>query len=423
MTLVNLDIVAIGAQGDGIAEQDGQAIFVRGGVTGDRVEAAITATKSGAKFADIKQIIEPSPHRVEDRCAVYKKCGGCQLQHISDDLYANWITDRLEAVFSQHGFNDIDMAAPRITPAGSRRRLSLKALKLKTSVVLGFSKESSHQIVDVDACPVAEPSLNALFSPLRAVLVGVLSDRMTAKIAMTMTTSGADLLIEASKMLTLTDREALVAFAEAHDVASIHWQEGGFLDPVAIRREPVVNLDGLMTALPPGGFIQATDFGQTSLVAEVVGACEGYTRVADLFSGIGTFTFPLAKTHQVLAVEGAKPALDALTNARNQASKLKQIVVKHRDLYRRPLQAFEFKGFEAVVFDPPRAGAKEQCEELAISDVKRIVAVSCNPNTLARDLRILADGGYRLDRIIPIDQFLWSTHLEVVAVMTKESPE
>ena len=181
----------------------------------------------------------------------------------------------------------------------------------------------------------------------------------------------------------------------------------------------MMDLSDIRVPLAPAAFIQATSEGENALVAEVLAACKGAKRVADLFAGIGTFSFPLAKSHQVLAVEGAKTAVDALQGGANQAVGLKQIVAKHRDLYRRPLTAKELAGFDAVVFDPPRAGAKEQAIELAQSDVKTIVAISCNPNTFARDARILADGGYQLTRVVPVDQFLWSPHLELVGVFSK----
>jgi len=243
---------------------------------------------------------------------------------------------------------------------------------------------------------------------------------MSADVHITLTATGLDLLIDAPMELDLSARELFVAFANKHDVAAIHWRDQGFLDPVIIRREPMMNLSDVRVPLAPAAFIQATAEGEAALVQEVIAACEGYGRVADLFCGVGTFTFPLAKRHQILAVEGAKQALLALQAGANQATGLKQIIAKHRDLYRRPLTPKELSAFDAVVFDPPRAGAKEQVAELAQSTVKRIVAVSCNPNTFSRDARTLVDGGYVLEKAIPVDQFLWSPHLELVGIFTRK---
>jgi 23S rRNA (uracil1939-C5)-methyltransferase len=417
--VIELEITGLGAQGDGTGTLDGTPVFVPGAMPGDLAAIALTDMRRNGIYADLIGILRESPDRADPPCHHFGRCGGCQLQYIGDAPYRAWVRDRAAMALAHHGFDAGLVLDLVITPRASRRRVALKALRVATGVVLGFNERKSHQIVDINMCPVTRPELVALFDPLRAALAKVLPQRMAATVHMTLTAGGVDLLVEAPKELSLVDREALVAFAEENDIAALHWQDQGFLDPVVIRREPVMNLSGTRVPLPPAAFIQASDEGEAALVDAVVAGCEGYGRVADLFCGIGTFTFPLAHHHQVLAVEGAKAALDALAGGVNMARGLKQVVTRHRDLFRRPLSRTELAMFDAVVFDPPRAGAKEQVAELAYADVARVVAVSCNPNTFSRDARMLADGGFRLESVLPVDQFLWSPHLELVGVFSR----
>lgn len=416
---LEIEIESLGAQGDGIGYKNGEPVFVPGTAPGDRVRATVAEKRRNGLHAILDEIVEPSENRITSACEHFGRCGGCQLQFLNENSYRDWLIERTNMALAHHGFDTDLVIAPKISPPQSRRRVALKALNLPGHLVLGFSEKQSHKLVDLSECPVSVPEITSLLKPLRALLRGILAPRMSAEVHLTLTATGVDMLVDAAMELDLNAREQLVAFAEREDVAAIHWRDQGFLDPVAIRREPMMNLSGTLVPLSPAAFVQATQDGEAALVEAVVDACNGYKRVADLFCGMGTFTFPLAKSHQVLAVEGAKQPLDALRLGANQASGLKQIIVKHRDLFRRPMTAAELSGFEAVVFDPPRAGAKEQAEELAKSNVQRIVGVSCNPNTFSRDARILADGGYCLERVVPIDQFLWSPHLELVGVFTR----
>lgn len=417
--LAEVKITSLGAQGDGVGEHDGTPVFVPGAVPGDLVSAELGEAKRNGIYATLAHVLEPSSARAEPVCSVFGKCGGCQLQYLSDDIYTKWLKERAAMALAHHGFSANLVADPIVTPAKSRRRIALKALKMGKGLVLGFAKKQTHQIIDIKDCPVTRSELTDLIKPLRALFGDILPNRMQAELHLTVTGTGVDMLVDAAMEIDLAAREKLVEFANAHDIAAIHWRDQGFLDPVIIRRTPMMDLSGVRAPLSPAAFIQASEEGEKALVAEVVAACKGAKRVADLFCGMGTFSFPLAKSHQVLAVEGAKQALDALQAGANQATDLKQIVAKHRDLFRRPLTAKELAGFDAVVFDPPRAGAKEQAQELAQSSVSTIVGVSCNPNTFSRDARFLADGGYVLQRVVPVDQFLWSPHLELVGVFSK----
>ncbi len=417
--ILEVTIERLGAQGDGIALVEGQPLYVPYSVPGDHLSVRVSGGGKKAMTGEILNILTPSPNRQDPPCEVFYPCGGCQLQQLNDDIYRSWLTDRLHAPFAQHGITGYEVLEPVISPPGTRRRLGLKALKLKDKTVLGFNKQSSHQLVDIGSCPVAHVKLTELFKPLRTLLHKVLDDRMPATVHLTLTASGVDILVAAAKPLSLTDREALADFADTHDIAALNWQDDGFLDPVVIRREPVMDFGGTYVALPPATFVQATAVGEAALVDAVAQGCSGASRVADLFAGIGTFTLPLAKKAQVLAVEGAEASVQALKAGVARAGGIKQVVTKHRDLYRRPLTATELNGFDAVVIDPPRGGAQTQCGMLAGSSVERIISVSCNPNTLARDAKILVDGGYKLISLLPVDQFLWSQHLEVVATFQR----
>ncbi len=412
-------IASLGAQGDGVASHEDVPVYVPGALPGEEVLATVQERKKGGLYCELAEVVVASPERIEPACPHFSTCGGCQLQHMSNSLYAEWIGSRASMALAQHRLDTSVIRAPMITPQASRRRIALKALKVASGVVLGFNERQSHRVIDLSVCPVTRRELTSLFASIRTLLQAVLKQGMAASVHLTLTSTGVDMLVEAPMPLDLAARETLVDFANEHDLAALHWQEEGFLDPVAIRREPVMNFSGTLVPLPPASFVQASTEGETDLVAVVTQACEGYGRVADLFAGVGTFTFALARSHQVLAVEGAKGALEALTRAANISTGLKKVVPHHRDLFRRPLTAKELAPFEAVVFDPPRAGAKEQVAELAGSAVQRIVAVSCNPNTFARDARMLVDGGYVLESVQPVDQFLWSPHLELVAVFTR----
>lgn len=420
---VSVTIDKLGAQGDGIGEHDGLPIYVPGALPDELVSAQAVEKKRGGVYAKLISVDRPSPIRAQPRCKHFGNCGGCQLQHLNDDFYKQWITDRASLALSQHGFQNVRVHEPYIALPSSRRRVSFKVHKGGSGLVLGFNAKHSHQVVNISECPITSGTILQLIPELKGVLNKILPTRMVATIHCTLASNGVDILVEAQHELDLIARELLAEFADNQDVASLIWQHDGFMDPVSIRREPVMEFAGVRVPLPPASFVQASAECEAAMVKHVIDVCRGYGRVADLFCGMGTFTFPLAFEHQVLAVEGAQAPLKSLEAGRNfssaQGIKLKQIITKHRDLFRRPLTATELVGFEAVVIDPPRAGAQAQMTEIAKSSVQRIVSVSCNPNTFARDARILADGGYELERILPVDQFLWSSHLEMVGVFTR----
>ncbi len=428
--IITLNIKEIGARGHGVGYHKGLPAYVPFTVTGDVVKAAITKPHKNSYQCELIQVEQAGPDRQAPICPVFGMCGGCDLQALGNDSYQAWVTHRTLSALQHQGFgidgSPINVLAPLISPKHSRRRVALKAVRTEKGTLMGFHKAASLDIVDTDACPIADPALADLIIPLKALLNSLLAQGTRASVHMTLAANGVDMLIGLPNKPDLEAREALANFAQQHDLAALHVQEDGFLDPIIIQREPVMNFAGVRVQLPPASFVQATAAGETALIAAVLAGCEGATYVADLFCGLGTFTLPLARRYQVMAVEGALSALQPLKAAVNltqttQGGHLQPVTAVHRDLFRSPLTATELSKFDAVVFDPPRAGAAGQVAELARSNVPKIVAVSCNPNTFSRDARTLVDGGYMLQSVQPIDQFLYSAHIELVGVFTRYS--
>lgn len=359
--------------------------------------------------------VKHGPHHATPACRHFPACGGCQLQHIDDTAFADFVVDRVASALLAQRFADTDIRAPHISPAHSRRRASLTAERRGRQVQLGFNGAQTNRIVDMAECPVLHPAIEALVKPLRGLLPTLLADRKVATIQMTLADQGVDLLISNVEADGLDAVMALSDFAQEHRLARLSIDEG--FGPTA-RWEPeplTITLGGLAVAMPEGAFLQATADGEAKLVQSVLEAVGPVETSADLFAGLGTFA--LALPGQVVAAEAARDAITALQTAANRSGRL--VRCEHRDLFRRPLTAKELASFEAVVLDPPRAGARDQVAELAASPVPRIAYVSCNPATFARDASILANGGYRLDWVQPVGQFRWSTHVELAAAFSR----
>ena len=379
------------------------------GVTADGRHVALTAP---GDMVDIAANIIPGPHHVDPPCRHFPKCGGCQLQHIDDESYADFIVERIASALTAQKLGVPEIQSPHLSPPRTRRRASLRAERVCKRIVLGFNEAVSHYIVDIRECHILLPELFALVEPLRGLLGTMLAPRKTANIHLTWTDQGADVAIDGVTVEGLAAHEALTIFAQNHKLARLAIDEGYGSEP-RWEPEPVTTtLDGVAVGLPIKGFLQATADGANALtdaVREIVGDA---ALIADLFAGVGTFAMPIAAKARVLAVEGARDPALALRLAANRSGR--QVAVEHRDLFRRPLSEEELNKFEAVILDPPRAGAKEQAPALARADIDRIAYVSCNPATFARDARTLAEGGWRIDWIKPVGQFRWSTHVELV---------
>lgn len=389
-------VVRLAARGDGITAS---GRFIAGVAPGDSV-------------SDDGNIVRGVDH-IDPACRHFPACGGCQLQHVSDRAYSAYMVDRINDALHAQGLASPDILAPILSPPAARRRAALTAERKGNEVRLGFNQAGSHELVNLTECPVLVPQLSRLLAPLRAWLRSTMTPRQRAPVRMTLADQGVDLMVGGLALDGLETLEAMTAFAAAQGLARLTIDEG-YGPSTRWEPEPVtISLSGVAVPLPEGAFLQATADGEAALVTSVKAALAPTPdmAIADLFAGLGTFS--LALPGRVEAVEGARDAILSLQTAANRGLRL--VTCAHRDLFRRPLTSAELARFDAIVIDPPRAGAKEQMAAIAQSSVPVVASVSCNPATFARDARVLVDGGYRLDWIQPVGQFRWSTHAELVA--------
>lgn len=417
---MEVKIETIGARGDGITHVDGKPVYVAFGLPGEVINVELGAKRGDGQIASILDIITPSSDRVTPPCPHYEKCGGCALQHLSDDAIKREKRQILVRALERKGFDGLQVNQTLSAPAGTRRRVRLACLRLRGRTILGFNERAGANIIDLKACPVSAPGIEAIIKPLRKMCTNMPSLGKAADIQITLSDNGPDIVFypKTPKELSLDERFDLADFAEANGVARIAIESKGFVEPVAAIHDVQVNFAGYKVALPVGAFLQPSKDGENIIAGLVANAVKGADKVADLYAGCGSLTFPIAANPNgptVHAVEGAEIQVNALRKTAGGTRVTSEI----RDLAEEPLTVSELNKFDAVVFDPPRAGAMAQAEELSSSDVKTVVAVSCNPATMARDLRILEDGGYRITSITPIDQFTWSGHVEALTVLTK----
>ncbi|MBV9508981.1 MAG: class I SAM-dependent RNA methyltransferase [Caulobacteraceae bacterium] len=409
--LKTVRIDRVGTQGDGVAEGH---FYLPLTLPGEVVQARCEGER-----AEVAELLEASPDRVAPPCPHFGDCGGCALQHWAPTPYLAWKREQIIQTLARERI-ETEVAEPFAAPPHSRRRLALHARKDGGRVRLGFKARRSWRLVDIGVCPIADPALERALPALRR-LAGVFFEhpKSAPTLHVTWTLSGLDVDVTGverrSGGLSADARMKAAEAASAADMARVTLAG----EMIYQARAPLVRLGPATVVLPPGAFLQASPEAESAMAAEIVQAVVGASRVADLFCGVGAFTFHLAQTAQVLAADAAAPAVAALKAAIGQAPGLKPIRAEARDLARRPLLAAEMKGLDAVVFDPPRAGAAEQAGEIARSAVGKCVGVSCNPATFVRDARILADAGFRLVRVKPIDQFLWSPHIELVGVFER----
>ncbi|MCW0198699.1 class I SAM-dependent RNA methyltransferase [Sphingopyxis sp.] len=387
-------IERIAARGDGVTA-DGR--HVAGAVPGDRVAANGT--------------LVPGPNRAEPACRHFGKCGGCQLQHVSEAALAAFVQGRVVGALEGQQVAAGEVLPALLSPPQSRRRAALTALKTGRQVALGFNAAQSNQIVDMRMCPLLVPELFALVAPIRALLDGIAPQRRPVKVKLQMLDQGAEVVLEGVRAEGLDAAMALQDFAGDQRLARLAIDQGDGLETVWQPEPPTAHFGTIGVEVPPFAFLQATAAGQAALVEAVREAIGDAAAVADLFAGVGTFALSVQAGRKVYAAEGARDAIAALTGAANRARAL--VATEHRDLFRRPLVPVELDRFGAVILDPPRAGAEEQVKQIAASNVPAISYVSCNPASFARDAKLLVQGGYRLDWVRPVGQFRWSTHVEL----------
>jgi 23S rRNA (uracil1939-C5)-methyltransferase len=391
-------------------------VFVPFTLPGDRVRARLGTPRRGGREARVVEWLARGPGRAEPVCRHFTRCGGCALQHLDAETYRAAKLAGLDAALRGVGIDPGIVEPLRTVPPGRRRAgLGLRRPRdARAPAIVGFRERSSHAVVDLRECAVLEPALWALIAPLRDLATAILPPGGMAEANLTRTDSGIDLLIEAPGLPSLAALEAMAGFAADQDLARIVWRVRGTDVPVVELRPPRMIFSGTPVPFPPGGFLQASPAAEAIVVAEVVAAIGDARPALDLYAGLGTLTLASAKTGPVHAVEGDAAAVAALS-----ASAARAVTVERRNLDRDPLPPETLAAYAAAIFDPPRAGASRQAVALAASTIPTIAAVSCNPATFARDAATLVGGGYRLERVTPVDQFVWTPHLEVVGVFRR----
>ncbi|PQO24698.1 class I SAM-dependent RNA methyltransferase [Rhodobacteraceae bacterium WD3A24] len=398
---MRLTVERLGHRGDGVAE----GIFIPRVLPGEVVEGEVEDGRMPAP-----RIVTAAPERVSPPCRHYRACGGCALQHASDGFVANWKQDVVQTALAAQGLS-APMRPMHISPPATRRRATLAGRRLKTGAMVGFHARASDVLTEVPDCRVLHPGLVAALPALEAVTFAGASRKGALALAVTLSETGVDLAVRGGKPLDGPLRARLADIAAAHGLARLAWDS----EVVVTRAPPIVSFGSARVVPPPGAFLQATPEGEAALLSAVREAVGAPRRVADLFAGCGTFALPLADSSEVYAVEGDDAMRAALDAGWRGTPGLRKVTTETRDLFRRPMDSATLRDFDAVVIDPPRAGARAQTAELARAGVPVIAALSCNPASFARDAAQLVSGGYRLDWVQVIDQFRWSPHVELAA--------
>jgi 23S rRNA (uracil1939-C5)-methyltransferase len=392
-------VLRIAAKGDGVTAQGRHVPF---GVPGDVVE-------SGGALAW-------GPHHVAAPCRHFPECGGCQLQHADEMALARYVTERVVQAAEGQGIAVAELLPAHLSPPRTRRRATLHGQRTAQGAVLGFREAGSHRIVDMRECHVLRLELFDLVVPLRT-LVARWAGKAPVDAALTLTDQGVDCRLAGLAIEGLGPAEALPQFAREQGLARLALDQGYGAEVLWEPAPVTVRLAGVATPFPSAAFLQATEDGESMLIEDARHFLSGAGVVADLFAGIGTFAFALAPEAKVLAVEAAREAHLACKAA--ASANALPVHALHRDLFRNPLQPDELSRFDAVVLDPPRAGARSQIEAIAASRLARLAYISCNPSSWARDARLLVDAGFRLEKLRPVGQFRWSTHVELTSVFTR----
>jgi 23S rRNA (uracil1939-C5)-methyltransferase len=404
-----LHIERLGRRGEGIARNGEGLVFVPYALPDETVLAEVTGN-----HAKLVEIIQPSVNRVSANCPHYGLCGGCPVQTLSPVLYDEWKRSLVTTALRGAGIEC--EVAPLIHAHGAgRRRVTFHARMENCGAKTGFMRARSHEIVEIDACPLLADSLSGALPAARAVAEALAANGNSLDVVVNAAIGGLDVDIRGVSQLPEPALAALVAIAERHDLARLSLNRR----LVALRRPPKIRVGEVTVALPPAAFLQATEEGEKTIARLVSQAVEGSKRIADLFCGLGAFALRLAPEARVDAYDSDAGAVAALTKAAHGVVGLRPLRAERRDLFNQPLDAGELSAFDAVVFDPPRAGAEAQTRALAVSKARRVVAVSCNPASFARDAKILLEGGFRLLSVTPIDQFRYSSHVETVAVFLR----
>lgn len=410
MTIAELTIDHVGVRGDGIAHGDQGPIYIPLTLQGERVLADVVKSRGV-----LQEVLDKSPSRIAPICEHFGVCGGCATQHMDGQTYSDWKLSIVQDALQKAGI-DTPIKMTGNCEAGERRRVTLTAKKSNEGTQLGYHQAASNQLVPINQCPVTSSNITDHLAHLNDIARVITLHSKPTQLTITALDNGLDISVSGEFAIGEQEIQAVIKKVVAGKVV----KRLNFNDQVLVETEPLTTSFGGITVFPPSGsFLQASKRAELLMVDIVSKHLKSCKKVADLFSGCGTFTFQLARKSQVHAAEMSGAALNSIDSAFRMQQGLKQVTTERRDLFRRPLMRDELKHFQGVVFDPPRAGAETQAKQLARSVVKKIAAVSCNPTSLARDLTILTDGGFKIKSITAIDQFLFSAHVEVVALLER----
>jgi 23S rRNA (uracil1939-C5)-methyltransferase len=419
---VETRITHIGGDGDGIGvHPDGSRLYVPFTVPGDFVRVRQFARRGDGWSAQIETFLERGGGLRPAVCGHFGQCGGCTSQHWDETPYLEWKTGRLDAALRRAGFEEPSMAPIVRGSPGTRRRMDLAVRRGMAGLAVGLHRARGGDVIDLGECAVLHPSLFSLIAALRVVLSGLAAIRREASVVVNLLDSGPDVLLRTDGELIMQDRAKLIDFARSHDLPRISWAFGASTpEAVCVLRPALTSLSGVTVTPPPGAFLQATREGEAAIIAAVLDGLPAKlparARALELFAGCGTISFALAQRIRVMAIEGDEALVTACHNAINHTGLMGKIEIRRRDLARQPFLANELSGFAVVVLDPPHAGAAMQMPYIAQARVPTVIYVSCDPVSLGRDAQVLHGAGYRLEKVTPIDQFLWSARLEAVAV-------
>lgn len=417
-----LEITGLAFGGDGMARDaaTGNTVFVPYALPGDTVQVKITETRERQTWAKILEVVAPSPERVAPPCLHALECGGCALQHWRIDAYQAWkVQSVLDRLMGAH-LHPARLHPLVAIPPATRRRATFCARRAGGRVVLGFNRHHSDQVIDLRECHVVVPEIARMLPSLRMLMDVLLADVRSADVGVTQLDTGLDILITGDITLNLLMREALAEFVAGHEVArvSLRAHERAETEVVLQPKSTLLSVGGVLIDPAPGSFLQPSREGERALIRAVQQGVGQGTKIVDLFSGLGTFTLPLARAGaRVHAVDVDGPGIRAMAAA--VARDGLNITHQARNLYKDPVRAADLAPYDTIVFDPPRAGAKAQAREIAAAGVPCVVAVSCNPGTFAIDCAPLRAQGYNFTELTVVDQFIWSSHVEIVGVFRR----
>lgn len=419
-SLVPITITRLGGLGDGVGEHDGCIVYVPFTSVGDEITAEIISQRKGEIRARLIEIKKPG-NRQSPACQHFGLCGGCSLQHLVEEDYAALKRQSLLQIMRRLGVPPERLLPMVSVGPASRRRVEVKVAVAKGEVQLGFFGMKSHSLVDVQHCPVTQGEIVALFPSLRVLIAGLKKPGNVKAVHLTQVESGFDVMFTVLARLAPDEREKITEWARESRVLRVAEKSGeGEVQVICTLGDVITRFAGVAVELPAPAFLQATEAGQAAITDFILAETEGFVRIADFYCGCGTYSFPLQpRVHTVVAYEGSYEMVAAMQNAIRRHGLEGRMVASLRDLFANPVKQPELQSIEAAVINPPRNGAEAQVRELARSHLRKIVMVSCNPATFERDAKHLLINGYELTSLLPIDQFYWSAHLELVAAFEK----